>query len=240
MIPKVIHYCWFGNNPLPPEAERCIASWRKHFPDWEIRRWDESNFDVRIVPFTAQAYDMGKYAFVSDYARFYVLYRYGGIYFDTDVEVIRSFHDIISRGAFMGMEYSNVAPGLGLGVEAGHPLYAELLERYDSARFIDEDGHLLPGTVVSFTTDIFRKHGFRLDGLEQNIMGITIYPNDWFCPFDDLTGRLKITDNTHSIHHYAKSWCDDAGPLRTWISRLSHRLFGFKLSACLKKLLKIC
>lgn len=105
-IPKVIHYCWFGGNPLPSLAEKCIASWRKYLPDYEIKRWDESNFDVNIIPYTKQAYEAKKYAFVSDYARFWILYNYGGLYFDTDVEVIRSMDDIIAAGPFMGCENS--------------------------------------------------------------------------------------------------------------------------------------
>ena len=126
MIPKIIHYCWFGRNPLPELARKCIASWRKYLPDYEIKEWNEDNFDVNIIPYTAEAYAQKKYAFVSDYARFWILYRYGGIYFDTDVEVIRPLDDIIARGCFMGFETDPapkqngvdacVNPGLGLGV----------------------------------------------------------------------------------------------------------------------------
>ncbi len=104
MIPKIIHYCWFGGNPLPPLAEKCIASWQKFLPDYEIKRWDESNFDVNIIPYTQQAYESKKYAFVSDYARFWILYKFGGLYFDTDVEIIRPMDDIIAAGPFMGCE----------------------------------------------------------------------------------------------------------------------------------------
>jgi len=237
MMPHVIHYCWFGGAPLPPKAERCLASWSRHFPDWEIRRWDESNYDVRTIPYTAQAYTMRKYAFVSDYARFDIIYRYGGVYFDTDVEVIRPFDDILCRGAFMGMEGKLVNPGLGIGAESGHPLYAEILQYYESLAFTDTHGRRLPGTVVGHTTDVLRRHGYRYDSIEQNIEGIIIYPNDYFNPFDDITGRLSITSHTHSIHHYAKSWCDDAGPWRTRIARAAHRIIGLKASAEVKKLL---
>lgn len=140
MIPKVINYCWFGGNPLPASAQKCIASWRKYLPDYEIKEWNESNFDVNIIPYTAEAYKAKKYAFVSDYARFWILYRYGGLYFDTDVEVIRNMDDIIANGAFMGLEKKQagatptqlgVAPGLGLGVNPGLGLYKELLDVYD-------------------------------------------------------------------------------------------------------------
>ena len=121
MIPKVIHYCWFGHHPLSPLAKKCMKSWKRYFPDYEIKEWNERNFDVNIIPYVKEAYEAKRYAFVSDYARFWILYRYGGIYFDTDVEVIRPMTDIIERGAFMGCEtVANkniplyVNPGLGL------------------------------------------------------------------------------------------------------------------------------
>ena len=136
MIPKIIHYCWFGRNPRPASAKKCIASWRKYLPDYEIKEWNEDNFDVNIIPYTQQAYEMKKYAFVSDYARFWILYHYGGLYFDTDVEVIKSFDDIVDKGAFMGLEIDGtkkdtkiaIAPGLGLGAETGMSIYYQILE----------------------------------------------------------------------------------------------------------------
>ena len=145
MIPKIIHYCWFGGNPLPASAQKCIASWRKYFPDYEIWEWNEDNFDVIIIPYTCEAYSVKKYAFVSDYVRFWVLYQYGGLYFDTDVEVIRPMDDIVECGAFMGIEVApqpgvtvlEVVPGFGLGCNPGlvlgcNPglgLYQSVLER---------------------------------------------------------------------------------------------------------------
>ena len=135
MIPKIIHYCWFGRGPLPELAQKCIASWKKYLPDYEIKEWNEDNFDVNIIPYTAEAYKAKKYAFVSDYARFWILYKFGGIYFDTDVEVIRPIDDIVERGNFMGFETdpsltnddaskASVAPGLGkLVVSATHPTF---------------------------------------------------------------------------------------------------------------------
>ena len=135
MIPKKIHYCWFGRNPLPESALKCIASWRKFFPDYEIIEWNEDNFDVISIPYTAQAYEVKKYAFVSDYARFKILYEQGGLYFDTDVEVIRPMDDIIVRGPFMGFEvnpnpqrpYGAVGAGLGIAAEKGMTLYKSIL-----------------------------------------------------------------------------------------------------------------
>ena len=148
---KIIHYCWFGHNPLPKLALRCIESWKKYLPDYEIKEWNEDNFDVNIVPYTQEAYAAKKYAFVSDYARFWILYNYGGLYFDTDVEVIRPLDDIITRGPFMGFEneiiinnvpFLTVAPGLGLGVDSGSNLYKEVLDLYSSLHFVNKDGSL--------------------------------------------------------------------------------------------------
>ena len=221
MIPKIIHYCWFGRNPLPELAQRCIASWRKFLPDYEIKEWNEDNFDVNIIPYTAEAYKQKKYAFVSDYARFWILYRYGGIYFDTDVEVIRPMDDIIARGNFMGFEQDPdgvntpgkyaprycfaVALGLGLGISQGHPFIKKMLEKYDLMEF---EMPTLPWgkTIVAYTTEVLVEDGLRnIKGI-QNVDDITIYPHEYFAPIDVITGRLHITPNTYTIHWYMGSW----------------------------------
>lgn len=239
MIPHIIHYCWFGHNPLPKSARKCIDSWRRYFPDYEIKEWNESNFDVMMNAYIREAYGMKKYAFVSDFARFYVLYHYGGIYFDTDVKVIRHMDDIIERGAFMGLEQLfGVNPGLGLGAEAGHPLYKEIMKYYAGLHFLGTDGMPLPGTVVKYTTDVLLKHGLELKPEIQHIAGVWIYPTDYFDPLDDATGRLTITENTRSIHLYSKTWVDNYGPLRNWATRLVHRIFGVDCLSGLKKRLQ--
>ena len=137
MIPKVIHYCWFGRNPLPKSALKCIASWRIFFPDYEIKEWNEDNFDVNIIKYTQDAYNAKKYAFVSDYARIWILYNYGGIYFDTDVEVIAPMIDIIDKGPYMGFEIDTqngnqyaVAPGLGIATTIGSNIYKQIYIPY--------------------------------------------------------------------------------------------------------------
>ena len=238
-IPKVIHYCWFGHNPLPKSARRCIASWKTHFPDYEIREWNETNVDVDAIPYTREAYERGKYAFVSDYARFAILYRHGGLYFDTDVEVVRPMDNILARGPFMGIEKSarslGVNPGLGLAAEPHAALYRAILDHYAGLHFVDEKGTQLPGTVVKHTTDVLLRHGFAAEDRLQQVAGVWIYPNEWFNPLDDATGRLTLTENTHSIHHYAKTWVDNYGPLRRWITRRLHRIFGLDTLARLKK-----
>ena len=235
MIPKTIHYCWFGRNPLPESAQKCIASWRKYLPDYEIKEWNEDNFDVNIIPYTQQAYEAKKYAFVSDYARFWILHNYGGLYFDTDVEVIKPMDDIIGRGPFMGVEVISkdnislkVNPGLGLGVPPGLGLYEKLLNLYATLKFINEDGTLNTKTIVAYTTEVLESHGLKATAKLQEVAGVWIYPADYFNPLDSLTGKLKLTDNTRSIHWYMNSWSDNSS-LRQWLSRMSHRLFGTKL-----------
>lgn len=214
MIPKVIHYCWFGRNPLPKSAERCIASWRKFFPDYEIKEWNEDNFDVNMLPYTRDAYDAKKYAFVSDVARFWVLYNYGGLYFDTDVEVIKPMDEIIAKGAFMGWETPNreglpsVNAGLCLGSEKRNPLYKEILYRFELLSFWKAEGERNTYSMVPMVTDLLVNHGLKRDGTLQNVEDVTIYPSDYFCPMNPTTGIVEKTPNTISIHWYDSSWID--------------------------------
>ena len=206
-IPKIIHYCWFGENPLPELAQKCIASWKKYLPDYEIKEWNEENYDVRKIPYTAQAYDAKKYAFVSDYARFDILYQYGGLYFDTDVEVIKPLDEILKRGAFAGVESAGaLAAGLGLASPAASPIYKEILDSYKNSSFIRNDGSMDLTTVVTRVSDIFKKHGFTDKNEIQKVDGITVYPSDYFCPKDYVSGNINITQNTYTVHWYDGSW----------------------------------
>lgn len=216
MIPKIIHYCWFGGNPLPESAKKCIASWRKYLPDYEIKEWNESNFDVNIIPYTAEVYKAKKYAFVSDYARFWILYKFGGLYFDTDVEVIKNMDDIIAKGPFMGCESEaqagatpaqlGVNPGLGLGVQPDLELYGEILAQYNGKHYILPDGTFNRETVVSITTEFLCHKGLKNTNKVQFVDGVWIYPKEYFCPKDYQTGKLEITHNSCSIHHYTATW----------------------------------
>ena len=182
MIPKIIHYCWFGGQELPPLAKKCIESWKKYFPDYEIKRWDESNFDVNIIPYCAEAYKAKKYAFVSDYARFWILYKYGGLYFDTDVEVIKPMLDIVESGAFMGCENElcptatecslGIAPGLGLGASAGMSLYRDFLDLYENLHFLNPNGSLNVTTIVYYATDLLSQKGLKNVAGIQEIQGV--------------------------------------------------------------------
>ena len=237
MIPKIIHYCWFGGKPLPKSAEKCIASWRKFLPDYEIKEWNEQNFDVNIIPYTAEAYQARKFAYVSDYARFWVLYRYGGLYFDVDVEIIKPIDDIVARGPFMGCETSSVegaapselgvAPGLGLGVNPGLGLVKELLGIYEQMGFESENQNRAAGiykTVVSYTTDLLVSHGLKNMPEIQLVDGIYIYPKEYFNPLEHIN-QLHITENTRSIHWYDGTW----QPKRYRAFRRVVRLLGPKV-----------
>lgn len=227
-IPKIIHYCWFGGNPLPNVALKCIETWKKYLPDYEIKRWDESNFDVNIIPYTRQAYEAKKYAFVSDYARFWILYKYGGLYFDTDVEVIKPLDDIIAAGPFMGCQnkYDNtksaidlgVAPGLGIASYNAHPIYKEILQLYDTLTFINEDGTLNLKTVVLYTTELLISHGLVNSPQIQNVADINIYPWDYFCPMSP-TLVLELTKNSRTIHLFSATWESRSVKVRKWIKR---------------------
>ena len=242
-IPKVIHYCWFGGNPLPELAVKCIASWKKYLPDFEIKEWNESNFDVHQVAYVDEAYRLKNYAHVSDYARFWILYHYGGVYFDTDVEVIRPMEDIIARGSFMGFECQegaptdnpdgNVAAGLGVGAYPGHPFLSRVLDFYNQAHFARWDGKST-GNVTLLTTRLFDfDQKELLEGGIVRVNDMLIYPEEYFCPINCYTNETKITQNTRTIHHYAASWL---GPKEKFIQLLT-RLIGTKNVLRLWKLL---
>lgn len=213
LIPKKIHYIWLGGKPLPPLAKKCLASWHKYMPDYEVVRWDESNLDFYSCDYASEAYKAKKWAFASDYARFKILYEQGGIYLDTDVEVIRSLEPILEQGPYMGFEVDcgeatkgTVASGLGLAANPGLGLYREILDSYERAHFIKDDGSYDLTTVVERVTDILREKGLRdVPGI-QEVAGVRIYPSEYFCPKDPINSRLILTENSYSIHHYDGSW----------------------------------
>ena len=246
MIPKIIHYCWFGNNPLPESAKNYIASWKKYFPDYEIKEWNESNFDLDCCDYVKEAYQAKKWAFVSDYARFWILYHEGGLYFDTDVEVVRSFDTIVQQGAFMGCEPFDkpgmsvgINPGLGFGAPAGHSIMKEMLDFYQNRHFIKENGEWDTTTVVEYTTDIMQRHGWRSVDRIQNIEGIVVYPTEYFCPMDYETGRITISSDTCSIHHYLASWYGKNEERIRAISRFCIGHFGTKYGEMLAGVLTL-
>lgn len=238
MIPKKIHFCWFGGNPLNAMGIKCLASWKKFFPDYEIIEWNESNFDVHCCKYVEEAYEAKKWAFVSDYARFKILYEHGGLYFDTDVEAIKSFEDILEKGNFMGSELESpyINPGLGFAVEAGHPFIKEMIDDYHKSSFKKADGSLDLTTIVDRTTVLLKKHGLEDKNEIQTVAGITIYPVDYFCPIEMSTHRLIMTENTRSIHHYTSSWVDNRSKFRGKVYRFIRRIFGKRVADFAQKL----
>lgn len=226
MIPKKIHYFWFGGNEKPKSVKKCIDSWKKFCPDYEIIKWNETNFDVHCMPFVEQAYEAKKYAFVSDVARLIVVYEQGGIYMDTDVEVIKPLDDLLKNKAYMSFENNeNVNTGQGFGAEAGFPLLKEHIDVYRNASFIIEDGSLNQTACTKYTTDLLAKKGLIRNGEKQVIDSLTLYPADFFNPLDSLTGKLNKTENTYSIHWYDASWSDVPQSVLRF-NRLIRRMFG--------------
>lgn len=235
-IPRVIHYCWFGRKPLPQFAQDCINSWKKHLSNYEIKEWNEDNFDINCCDYVREAYLAKKWAFVSDYARFWILYNYGGLYFDTDVEVIKPLDDLIDRGSFMGCEFDyTVAPGLGLAANPGLGLYKEILDYYNKLHF----NVVYIKTVVDYTTEILITHGFKGNGEIEKIDNVWIYPPEYFCPMNQWTGKIITTENTRSIHHYTATWQSPYSKFKSRVQKLLGQEWTNYIISIKKKLKKL-
>ncbi len=208
-IPKIIHYCWFGGNEVPEKDRRCIESWKKYCPDYEIIQWNEQNYDVTQNQYMKEAYESGRWAFVTDYARLDIVYRFGGVYLDTDVEIIRSFDELLELNGFAGIEKGTkyLALGLGFGAVEGNLLIKELRDIYATRHFI-EDGEIdltpNPQIMTEYINDQYS--GILRDEKIEIQDGFFIYPTEYFCPQDYDTGKTVITQKTFSIHHYHDSW----------------------------------
>lgn len=220
-IPKVIHYCWFGGGKMPALAEKCIKSWKKYCPDYEIVCWNEDNFDINQNRYMKEAYEAGKWAFVSDYARLKVLYEEGGIYLDTDVEIIKPIDALIEKNGYMGFDDCGIiSTGLGFACEKGNELVGALLKDYDDISFILPDGSYDLTPCPDRNTKVMKSLGFEPDGKKQIFMGIQILPEDYLCPMKFYTGKKKITKNTYSIHHFCASWTSPTSKRTTFIKRI--------------------
>lgn len=205
-IPKIIHYCWFGKTSLPEDAQRCIASWKKFCPDYEIAEWNETKINLSALPlYVQQAYAAQKWAFVADYVRLYALIRYGGVYMDTDVELVAPLDRFMNQAAFAGLEDASHVATCVMACEPEFPLFKEFLLQYSNMQFLNPDGTLNTTTNVSRLTDICLERGMLQNGQCQSVAGLTIYPADYFCPLALDTGLLKQTENTVAIHWFAES-----------------------------------
>ncbi len=209
-IPKKIHYCWFSGKPMPDYLEKCIDSWKRVCPDYEIIRWDESNYDVNKNVYMKQAYDAGKWGFIPDIARLEILYKYGGIYLDTDVEVIKNLDDLLTCEAFAGVEkWGNINMGGCSGATPHHPIIKKMLDFRIHEHFIRSDGTMNLTTCGYYETMPLIEMGYIPNNITQNINGMTIFSSDFFHPYDYMSGETIITNNTYSIHHFNGGWIDE-------------------------------
>lgn len=223
MIPKIIHYCWFGYGKKSKKIKKCIDSWKKYCPDYEIIEWNENNFDINSNPYTKMCYEEKKYAFLTDYVRLYVVNKYGGIYFDTDVEVIKSIDDLLKYKGFYGFEDKlHINTGEGFGSEARNQIISQMLKEYEP--FLDGKKGML--SCPKLNTRAIKKFGLELNNELQEIDGVMFFPAEYFNPLESTTGRLRITKNTYTIHWYSMSWLSPIDKLRSRITRPIHRVFG--------------
>ena len=241
MIPKTIHYCWFGGNPLTAEAKACIDSWQRYCPDYEILEWNESNFDVTQNVYCLEAYEAKKWAFVSDYARLRAVYEYGGIYMDTDVEVVRPLDSLLGHRVFMGFENDHSVSIATFGAEKRNSAIGVFLSAYDARRFRQLDGSFDMTTNLRLVTDfLVRRYGLKLNGKKQDLeTGITVYPMEAFIAKDYRTGWILQDDSTYVIHHYASSWVDEALRRREYVYRQHLRRYIRTIEPILSKCARV-
>lgn len=207
MIPKKIYYCWFGRNELPIEVKKCIESWKKHCPDYEIVECNEDNYDINKNEYVKYTYANKKYAFLTDYVRLDIIYNNGGIYLDTDVELVKPLDDLLETSGYIGMEQvGTVNTGQGFGAIKKHPFIKENKEFYENYDFLDKNGKFKKVICVSVTTKILERHGLKKENKKQQVFDMDVYPVEYFCPKIMGTNRIVITQNTYSIHHFDSTW----------------------------------
>lgn len=211
MIPKIIHYCWFGRNKKSALIKKCIKSWKKYCPEFEIIEWNEDNFDIHCNTFCSKAYEAKKWAFVSDYARLKILYDCGGIYMDTDVEVLASISQFLELNCFLGFQHENyVSNGLMTGSIPENWFIKENMSVYETIDFQDNSNSKEFKVCQEYTTEILSLYGLRIPCDEiQVIKDVYVYPREYFCPYDHRTRIMRKTEKTVAIHHYASSWWDE-------------------------------
>ena len=212
-IPEIIHYCWFGRNEKSQLFLKCLESWKRYFPDYQIIEWNEDNFDVNIIDYTKEAYEKGKWAFVSDYARLYIIYHYGGIYFDTDVEVIKSFSHLLQENGYLGFENTTndlksktINTGLGFAAASNDVVIKALMDEYNGIHFVDENGTMDLTPCPIRNTRALSRLGLKTNGSIQKVGNIVIYPFEYFCGVDIANSHMYITENTYTVHHYSATW----------------------------------
>ena len=224
---KTIHYCWFGNSEKPKLVKKCIASWERNLPGYEIKEWNESNSDLESCDFVKEAYKDRNFAFVSDYIRAKALYNEGGIYFDTDVEVLKSFDNFLNDEFFAGFEEKNYVGTCVMGSAPGTELLKEYISHYENAKYFNSDGSKYTDTNVLLLTRLLEERGLIRDDSEQTVDGyIKIYPRTYFSPYDYINGINYITDNSHAIHHFALLWLPKRTRIKSAVKRKIIKLIG--------------
>lgn len=218
-IPKKIHYCWFGKKEKPEIVKKCIESWKNILKGYEIKEWNEENFDINFNEFTREAYENKKYAFVSDYVRVYALYNEGGIYLDTDVEVFKDFDKFLNNSSFWGFEEKNYIATSTIGAEKGNRVIKEFLDFYEDKRF-----DMVTNVVT--VTEILKSHGIRMDGSYQESKDITVYPQEYLSPYDYINCIEKKTGNTVAMHHFYKSWLPFSEKIKKFIKIRLVKIIG--------------
>ena len=240
-IPKIIHYCWVGGNPKPQSVLYCIESWKRCCPDYEIREWNETNYDFTKNEYMRQAYEAKKWGFVPDYARLDIVYEHGGIYLDTDVEMVRSFDDLLEHESFFGFEDTGdeeyfVNCGHGFGAVPHNDVVKSARDLYEHLSFVGDDGTLNLLASPYYTTQALRLGGLVQENRDQSVPGAKIFASDVLCPKNFRTGKLTRTHRTVSIHHFTASWVDEkikqeAAHQQTIKNRFGDRLGGYVLLA---------
>lgn len=242
MIPKIIHYCWFGGNPIPEDAKKCIESWKKYCPDYEIKEWNESNFDVNCCDYTKEAYQAKKWAFVTDYVRLYVLNKYGGIYVDTDVELIENIDAFLCDTAFTGFEDERSAVTGIIGSVKNSEFTDYLLSYYNDIHFISPNGSLNLKTNTSTITEMLvAKYGVLLNNEFQNFKNkFVLYPKEYFCPKNHTTGNIELTEKTVCIHHFGGTWYSDEQREAAHLKKKFTKIFNHKVSIYVAQFITWC
>ena len=235
MIPKIIHYCWFGRGKKPKMAKKCIARWKKYCPDYQIIEWNEDNFDVQKYPYARYCLEQKRWAFLSDFVRLVVIAEHGGVYFDTDVELLKKPDKLLQFAAFYCFENNaNIATGLGFGAEANHQTVLAMTKIYLDM-VPDKDGNYALIGCPALNTEALIPMGLELNGKRQNVCGAEILPAEYMNPYDDPTGRLILTANTVSVHWYSKSWMSKGTIFKSVLTKPFHRVFGEDCFSMIKR-----
>lgn len=237
-IPRVIHYCWFGRGEKSKKIQKCMRSWQNVLPDYIWQEWNEDTFDIQANAYVRQAYDAKKYAFVSDYVRLFALYRYGGIYMDTDVEVLQPLDRFLTHRAFSGFEDDGHVPTGLMSAEPMHPVMGKLMNMYEDKNFERADGSLDLTTNTAVISRYFAERGLLLNGCYQEVDDVAFYPRTYFCPYDYINGANYLTAESYTIHHFAKSWLPAHVRWRSDLKRVTAKMISPEFVAKMRAVFK--